>query len=101
MNELNQLTGNLVMILMVSAIDRSIGVDGASLSCSISKAGGPFVGISPTIVGRGNGWYSILLTSADTSVAGTLVLHVEASGCDPSDLVFTVLPRKSAAQLLA
>jgi hypothetical protein len=101
MNNLNQLANSTVMILMVSAVNRSLGVPGASLSCSISKAGGAFSAISPTVVDRGKGWYAIQLTAADTSVAGELVLHVEASGCDHSDLVFDVVSRNRSAKLLA
>jgi hypothetical protein len=101
MNNLNQLTNNTVMILMVSAVDRSIGITGATLSCTISKAGGAFVAISPTVVDRGKGWYAVQLTAADTSVSGELVLHAEASGCDHSDVVFNVISNNRAAKLLA
>lgn len=89
------------MILMVSAVNRSLGVAGATLSCSISKDGGAFSGITPAITDRGLGWYAIILSPADTAVAGKLVLHVEASGCDPSDRVFDVVARNRVAKLLA
>jgi hypothetical protein len=100
-NFLNQLTSNIVMVLMVSAVNRSIGVPGASLSCSVSKNGGAFSGITPTIVDRGLGWYAVTLSPADCAVVGQLVLHVEASGCDHSDVIFDVVSRNRAAKLLA
>ena len=101
MNKLNQLTSNTVMVLMVSAVNRSLGVSGASLSCSVSKNGGTFSGITPTIYDRGLGWYAVTLSSADCAVVGQLVLHVEASGCDHSDLVFDVVGSGRQLKLLA
>lgn len=100
-NSLNQMMSNLVMVLMVSAVNRSIGVPGASLSCSISKNGGAFAGITPVIVDRGLGWYAVTLSPADCSTVGQLVLHVEASGCDHSDLVFDVIGSGRQIKLLA
>lgn len=100
-NNLNQMSSNLVMALMVSAVNRSIGVAGASLSCSISKNGGAFSTITPTIVDRGLGWYAITLSPADCAVVGQLVLHIEASGCDHSDLVFDVVGAGRQLKLLA
>lgn len=101
MNRLNQMSNNTVMVLMVSAVNRSLGVPGASLSCSVSKNGGAFSSITPTIVDRGLGWYAVGLTAADTIVVGQLVLHVEASGCDHSDLVFDVVGSGRQLKLLA
>jgi len=101
MNSVNQLTNNTVMILMVSAVNRSLGVAGATLSCSISKNGGAFAGITPVVVDRGFGWYAVGLTAGDCAVPGELVLHAEASGCDPSDRVLTVVSRNRASVLLA
>ena len=101
MNSLKQLTSNTVMVLMVSAVNRSLGVPGASLSCSVSKNGGAFSGITPTIVDRGLGWYAVTLSSAHCGVVGQLVLHVEASGCDHSDLVFDVVSGGRQIKLLA
>jgi len=68
---------------------------------SISKAGGAFSGISPTVVDRGFGWYAVTLTASNTDTAGALVLHVEASGCDNTDQTFDVIPRNRASKLLA
>lgn len=101
MNNLDQLTSNLCMVLMVSAVDRSSGVTGATLSCSISKNGEAFSGISPTIQDRGLGWYAVTLSPTHTDTPGQLVLHVEASGCDPSDIIFSVIARNRASKLLA
>ena len=101
MNKLNQLTSNTVMVLMVSAVNHSLGVPGVSLSCSVSKNGGAFSGITPTIVDRGIGWYAVTLSAEDCAVVGQLVLHVEASGCDHSDLVFDVISSGRQLKLLA
>lgn len=101
MNSLNQFTTEVVMVLMVSAVNHLLGVSGATLSCSISKAGGAFTGIAPVVVDRGFGWYAVTLTTSNTDTPGALVLHIEASGCDKTDQTFDVIPRNRASKLLA
>lgn len=100
-NTLIQMTTNVVMVLMVSAVDHSLGVGGASLLCSVSKNGGAFSAITPAITDQGLGWYAIVLSAADCSTLGPLVLHVEASGCDNSDRVFDVVSSGRQLKLLA
>ncbi len=101
MNNLTQWTNNAVMVLMVSATNHSLGISGATLSCSISKDGGAFSSISPVVIDRGLGWYSVGLTAIDCNTIGELVLHVEASGCDPTDRVLEVVGTNRAIKLLA
>jgi hypothetical protein len=100
-SKIAQLSTNVVMVFMVSANNRSVGVSGATLSCSISRAGGAFISINPPVTDRGLGWYAVTLSPVDCSLAGQLVLHVEASACDNSDVVFDVVSSGGQLKLLA
>lgn len=79
-----------VMVLMVDSADHITALSGLSLSCELSKDGGAFSAISPSVTEAGNGWYRVQLTATDTDTYGDLVLHVTASGADPSDVVSQV-----------
>ncbi len=79
------------MVFLTSASDHVTGLTGATLSVSISKDGGAFSSISPTVTERGNGWYNIALTTAHTDTLGDLVLRATAAGADPIDLREQVL----------
>jgi hypothetical protein len=79
------------MLLMVSSTDHIAGVAGATLTLTASKAGGAFGSISPTVVDRGNGWYSVALTGAHLDTLGDFALHATAASCDPSDPLIEVV----------
>lgn len=79
------------MVFLTSSTDHVSGVTGATLSVSLSKDGGAFASISPTVTERGNGWYNIALTTAHTDTLGDFVLRITASGADPIDLRTVVL----------
>jgi len=92
---LKQSTTRNIMVLMVSSTDHITGVAGATLTITASKNGGAFASITPTVTDRGNGWYSLALTTAHTDTLGDLALRITAAGCDPTDLtrqVVTLLP---------
>lgn len=90
MRKIKQSTNKNVMILMVSSNDHITGANGLTLTITLSKDGGAFSSISPVVTDRGNGWYALALTSAHTNTIGDLVLHITATGADPSDLVILV-----------
>lgn len=90
MTILKQLTASNIMLFMVDSADHRTGKTGLTLSFSISKGGGPFSSVSPVVVERGNGWYSVALTAIMTDVLGDLALHVTAVGADPLDVVYSV-----------
>jgi hypothetical protein len=92
---LKQSTARNLMVYLVSATDYVTPVTGATLTIALSKAGGAFASISPTVTERGNGWYSLALTSAHTDTLGDFVLRITATGADSIDLreeVFALLP---------
>ena len=75
-----------LMILMVDSADHVTGKTGLTLTLTLSKDGGAFASISPTVTERGSGWYSVALTSSHTDTAGDLVLHATSTGADPTDV---------------
>ena len=95
---LKQSTARNLMVLMTDSTDHVTGKTGLTLTISASKNGAGFASITPTVTERGDGWYSLALTTAHTDTLGDLVLHVTASGADPTDVreeVFAALPGDS------
>jgi hypothetical protein len=99
---LDQSTARDLMVFMALSSDHITGATGKTLAISASKAGGAFASISPTVTERGNGWYSIALTSDHTDTVGDLALHITEADCDPTDLVVDVIaPLLTAADYSA
>jgi hypothetical protein len=82
---LKQSTARNLMVFLTDATDHVSGKAGATLAITLSKDGGAFASISPTVTERGNGWYNIALTTAHTDTLGDFVLRITASGADPID----------------
>lgn len=97
---LKQSTARNLLVFMTDSADHVTGKASLTLTITASKDGGAFAAISPAVTERGNGWYSLALTTAHTDTLGDLALHVTASGADPSDVreqVFAGLPGESVA----
>jgi hypothetical protein len=95
---LKQSTARNVMVFLTDSTDHVTGLAGATLTITLSKNGAAFASISPTVTDRGDGWYSVALTTSHTDTLGDLVLHITATGADPIDLreqVFAGLPGES------
>lgn len=82
---IDQSTAYNATVLMVDNADGKTGKTGLTLTIELQKNGGAFASISPTVTERAYGWYTIALTSSHTDTIGDLVLHVSATGADPSD----------------
>lgn len=91
MRAVKQSAARTVMVYMVRSDDHVTGMPGLTLTVSASKAGGAFATISPTVTDRGNGWYSIALTSAHTDTLGDLAIMCTATGADPALVVLDVV----------
>jgi hypothetical protein len=85
MAQLTQSTAYTKMIMMVASSDSKTGLAGATLTITTSKAGAAFATITPTVTDRGNGWYSLALTTAHTDTLGELAFHITATSADPTD----------------
>jgi len=81
-----QSTARDLMVLMTDSSDHVTGKTGATLTITLSKNGAAFASITPTVTERGDGWYSLALTATHTNTIGDFVLHITASGADPTDL---------------
>jgi hypothetical protein len=95
---LKQSTARNLMVLMTDSTDHITGKTGLTLTITASKDGAAFASIAPTVTERGDGWYSLALTTAHTDTLGDFVVHVTASGADPTDVreeVFASLPGDS------
>lgn len=80
--------------LMVLASDHVSPATGKTPVVNISKAGAGFGVAAGAVTEIANGWYSVALTAADTSVSGDLAVNCTAAGCDPTDFkeqIITVL----------
>jgi len=97
MRNLTQSTAYNLMVFMTDSADHIAGKTGLTLTISASKNGAAFAGISPTVTERGNGWYSLALTTAHTDTLGDLAIRCTGSGADPTDLVSQVVAAVAAA----
>jgi len=89
------------MVWMALASDHITPASGLTLAIALSKDGGAFAGISPTVTERGNGWYSLAITSADTDTLGDWALSITASGADNTDLRDEIVVAPASEALLA
>ncbi len=96
-----ELTQNVAFnypVLMVNVSDHITGKTGLTLAIQLSKAGGPFAVVTPTVIERGFGEYVLVLTTDLVDTLGAFSLHIEATGADPFDSLDQVIPQ--AAQLV-
>lgn len=60
---------------------------GKSVSVRIAKDAGDWEDAQGAVVEAGHGWYSLLGAAPDRESAGDLLVHAEAAGCRPVDLI--------------
>jgi hypothetical protein len=104
MRLLKQSTIRNVMVFMVDETDHVTGLAGLTLAIDLSKDGGGFAAISPTVTEVDVGWYKVALTASHTDTLGDLVLHVTAPGADSAEVLCQVvkyLPGENDAAILA
>lgn len=91
MSLLKQSTARNKLVFMTSAANHIAGLAGLTLTITLSKDGGAFASISPTVTDLGNGWYNLALTVAHTDTLGDFALHITGPGADPTDLLWQVV----------
>lgn len=96
MREIKQSTAANIMVFMADSTDHVTGKTGLTLTVTLSKDGGSFASISPTVTEVGNGWYSIALSATDTNTIGDLVVRATATGADPAERVLNVVANVEA-----
>lgn len=91
MRIVKQNTDISISVLMTSSENHVDGVLGISVfAAKLSKNGTAFEAISINSTEIGNGWYSFVLTHAMTDTLGDLILHLDAEGADPTDILMVV-----------
>lgn len=96
MREVKQSTAANIMLFVADSADHVTGKTGLTLTVTASKNGAAFGSISPTVTERGNGWYNVALTSAETDTLGDLVVRATGSGADPSERLVAVVANVEA-----
>ena len=91
MRELKQSTAANVIIFMADSTDHITGKTGLTLTVTLSKDGGAFASITPTVTERTNGWYNIALTSSHTDTLGDCVVRATSTGADASERALNVV----------
>ncbi len=76
-------TDKVIPFLMVSSANHIDGATGLSPAVTLSKNGGAFAAPAGAVSETGHGWYK-LTPAADTNTTGSLIIHGEAAGADPS-----------------
>ncbi len=96
MREVKQGATATAMLFLADSIDHVTGKTGLTLAVSTSKAGAAFAGIAPAVTERGNGWYAVALSAADTDTLGDLVIRATSTGADPGERVLNVVANTEA-----
>lgn len=82
---LKQSTTYTRTFLMVQSSDHITGITGATVTVTLSKAGGSFAAAGGIVTEISSGWYKIALTTTDTNTLGDLAFHCTATSADPTD----------------
>lgn len=81
-----------ILILLINATDHITGMAGLTPTVQLSKNGVAFGAASGSITEVGAGWYKFAPTAADLNTLGELTIHATATGADPYDEKYVVVP---------
>lgn len=84
---LKQSTARNRAILMIDSSDSKTGKTGLTLTISLSKNGGAFATITPSVTELSNGWYNLAFTTSHTDTLGDFALHISGTGADDTDIL--------------
>ena len=86
-------TDTALYFLMIQSADHLTGATGRAPVVMLSKGGGAFAAAAGAVVEMGYGVYAVapVVGGTDVNTLGPLWLHAEATGADPSDVVFRVV----------
>ncbi len=85
-------TTHACMFLLVSSTDHIAPVLAATPTVTISKDGGAFAVPVGAVTEVGSGWYKLAANATDRDTVGELVIHATATGADPTDAKYVVIP---------
>lgn len=81
-----------ITFLMVDSADHIAGKTGLTPTVTISKNGAAFGAPAGAVTEVGEGWYELAGNATDRSTLGDLLVHAEATGADPVDDRYTIVP---------
>lgn len=90
-------TANPLTFLMVDASDHLTGLTGLTPTVELSKNGGAFAAAEGAVSEIGHGWYALAGDADDRDTLGDLLIHAEATGADPVDDRYAIVPWDIAA----
>jgi hypothetical protein len=76
---------------LVLSSDHITGATGVTPTVTIRKTGGSFATPFGAVTEIGSGQYQVAPNTVDSNTLGPLLLHAEATGCDPTDETFFVV----------
>jgi hypothetical protein len=88
--ELKKSTSVNVLITMIDSTDHATGKTGLTLTMNLSKAGGAYSVVTPTVTERTFGGYQIAFDTNHTDTLGDLVLRVNSTGADTQEFKWQV-----------
>lgn len=77
--------------MMIDSADHISAKTGATVTVTLSKAGGAYGAASGAVAEVANGLYKTAGNATDTGTLGALWLHATATGCDAADVKFEVV----------
>lgn len=80
-----------LLFQLKSSTNHIDGVLLASATVTLSKSGGAFDTPAGAVTEVANGWYKVAGNATDSGTLGPLILHAEAEGADPCDVVYEVV----------
>lgn len=81
-----------ITFLMVDSADHITGKTGLTPTVTVSKNGAAFGVPEGAVTEIGNGWYALAGDVDDRDTLGELLVHAEASGADPVDDRYLIVP---------
>ena len=81
-----------ILFLMVDSTDHVTGKTGLTPTVTISKNGGAFASPAGAVTELSSGWYAIAGNATDRNTVGELLIHATATGADPLDDRYLIVP---------
>jgi hypothetical protein len=85
-------TGYPLFFFMVDSTDHITGKTGLSPTVTLSKNGAAYGSPAGAVSEVGNGLYKIAGNATDSNTLGELWIHATASGADPTDTKYAIVP---------
>lgn len=85
-------TTHPMTFLMIDSADHLSGKTGLTVTVTLSKDGASFAAAAGAVTETGSGWYALAGNATDRGTLGELTLHATATGADPTDKAYVIVP---------